>query len=80
MVVTGCQENGSCNKVLNFLERLDDKVRCTHEETTAVVLALKRSIKTVYGGLSALSWLPSAATRQKGKRGTIPNAALSPLQ
>ena len=24
MVVTGCQENESCGKVLNFLERLDD--------------------------------------------------------
>ena len=37
MVVTGCQENESCSKVLNFLERLDDRIRCTHEETVAVV-------------------------------------------
>ena len=37
MVVTGCQENKSCSKVLNFLERLDDRIRCTHEETVAVV-------------------------------------------
>ena len=35
-----CQENKSCSKVLNFLERLDDRIttiRCTHEETVAVV-------------------------------------------
>ena len=25
------------SKVLNFLERLDDRIRCTHEETVAVV-------------------------------------------
>ena len=37
VVVTRCQENKSCSKVLNFLERLDDKIRCTHEETVAVV-------------------------------------------
>ena len=37
MVVTGCQENKSCSEVLNFLERLDDRIRCTHEETVAVV-------------------------------------------
>ena len=37
MVVTGCQENKSCSKVLSFLERLDDIIRCTHEETVAVV-------------------------------------------
>ena len=28
MVVTGCQENKSCSKVLNFLERLDDTCMC----------------------------------------------------
>ena len=33
MVVAGCQENEPCSKVLNFLERLDDRIRCTHEET-----------------------------------------------
>ena len=32
MVLTGCQENKSCSKVLNFLERLDDRIRGTHEE------------------------------------------------
>ena len=37
VVVTGCQENKSCSKVLNFLQRLDDRIRCTHEETVAVV-------------------------------------------
>ena len=37
VVVTGCQENKSCSKVLNFLETLDDRIRCTHEETVAVV-------------------------------------------
>ena len=37
MVAAGCQENGSCSKVLNFFERLDDRMRCTHEETAAVV-------------------------------------------
>ena len=25
-----------CSKVLNFLERLDDRIRCTNEETVAV--------------------------------------------
>ena len=37
MVVTGCQENESCSKVLNCLERLDDRIRCTHEERVVVV-------------------------------------------
>ena len=37
VVVTGCQENKSCSKVLNFLERFDDRIRCTHKETAAVV-------------------------------------------
>ena len=37
MVVTGCQENESCGKGLTFLERFDDRIRCTHEETAAVV-------------------------------------------
>ena len=37
MAVVGCQENESCSKVLNFLERLDDRIRCTHEERIAVV-------------------------------------------
>ena len=37
VVMTGCQENKSCSKVLNFLERLDDRIRCTYKETVAVV-------------------------------------------
>jgi len=37
VVVVGCQENESCSKVLNFLEKLDDRIRCTHEEAIAVV-------------------------------------------
>ena len=37
MVVARCQEDESCSKVWNFLERLDDRIRCTHEETAAVV-------------------------------------------
>ena len=37
VVAAGCQENESCSKVLNFRERLGDRIRCTHEETVAVV-------------------------------------------
>ena len=37
MVVTEYQENKSCSKVLNFLDRLDDRIRFTHEETIAAV-------------------------------------------
>ena len=37
MVVAGCQENESCSKVLNFLERLDDRIIRTLEETVVVV-------------------------------------------
>ena len=37
MVVTGSQENKSCSKVLNFLERSDDRIRSTYKETVAVV-------------------------------------------
>ena len=40
----GCQENESCRKffqifqkVLDFLESLDDRIRCTHEDTVAIV-------------------------------------------
>ena len=36
VVMTGCQENKSCSKVLNFLERLDDRIRCTHKETVPI--------------------------------------------
>ena len=41
MVGVGCQENESCSKVLDFLERLDDRIRCTHEETVAKGLKLR---------------------------------------
>ena len=39
MVEMGYQGNKSCSKVkvLNFLERLDDRIRCTHEVIVAVV-------------------------------------------
>ena len=36
MVMTRCHENESCSKVLNFLERLDDRIGCAHEETVTV--------------------------------------------
>ena len=58
VVVTGCQENKSCSKVLNFLERLDDRIRCTHEETVAVVKPWKdigrnKSLGSVFSEKSA---------------------------
>ena len=37
MLVARCQENKPCSKVLNFLERMDDRIRCAHEEIVAVV-------------------------------------------
>ena len=37
MVMTRCHENESCSKVLNFLERLDDRIGCTHKETVTVI-------------------------------------------
>ena len=37
VVVAGCQKNESCSKVSNFLDRLDDRIRCTHNKTVAVV-------------------------------------------
>ena len=37
MLMAGCQENESCDKVYKFLERLDNRIRCTHEEKIAVV-------------------------------------------
>ena len=51
VVVTGCQENKSCSKVLNFLERLDDRIRCTHEETVAIVKPWKD-----IGSTKSLGW------------------------
>ena len=37
MVMMRCHENESCSEVLNFLERLDDRTGCTHEETFTVI-------------------------------------------
>ena len=37
MVMTRYHENESCNKVLNFLKRLDDRTGCAHEETATVI-------------------------------------------
>ena len=36
MVMTRCHEDESCSKVLNFLERLDDRVGCAHEIVTVI--------------------------------------------
>ena len=37
MVMTRCHEDESCSIILNFLERLDDRIRCAHEETVTVI-------------------------------------------
>ena len=37
MVMTRRHENESCSKVLNFLERLDDRIGCAHEEAVTVI-------------------------------------------
>ena len=37
MVMTRCHEDESCSKVLNFLERMDDRIGCAHEETVTVI-------------------------------------------
>ena len=34
--MTRCHVDESCSKVLNFLERVDDRIGCAHEETVAV--------------------------------------------
>ena len=47
MVVTGCQENESCGKVLNFLESLDDIIRCT--TALGVIKGSDLAIKTIIG-------------------------------
>ena len=54
MVVTGYQENESCSKVLNFPERLNDRFRCPHEETVALVkpwddIGSNKSLGCVFG-------------------------------
>ena len=55
MVVTGCQENKSCSEVLNFLDRLDDRIRCTHEETVAVVNCFELASRIANGEQSRRS-------------------------
>ena len=37
MVVTGCQENESCSRFYNFLDKLDDSIGYTYKETVAAV-------------------------------------------
>ena len=37
MVMTRCDEDESCSKILNFLKRLDDRIGCAHEETVTVI-------------------------------------------
>ena len=37
VVMMRCHENESCSKVLNFLERLDDRSGCAHEETVTII-------------------------------------------
>ena len=37
IVAAGWQENEFCSEVLNFLESLDVRKRCTHEEIVAIV-------------------------------------------
>ena len=37
MVMTRRHENESCSKVLNFLESVDDRIGCAHEETVTVI-------------------------------------------
>ena len=61
MVVAGCQENESCSKVLNFLERLDDRIRCTHEETVAA----DPSLDFIKGELEDIMRRVSRAVSQK---------------
>ena len=60
MVLTGCQENEFCSKVLNFLERLDDRIRRTHKETVAVVkpwenIGSNKSLGCIFSEISSLT-------------------------
>ena len=34
----------TASKVLNFLERLDGRIRCTHEETVALIIIIIKDI------------------------------------
>ena len=62
VVMTGCQENKSCSKVLNFLERLDDRIRCTHKEVYPLGI-------TPHGGQSESLW------REKASQSSIRNSS-----
>ena len=55
VVVAGCQENESCSEVLNFLKRLDDRTRCTHEETVAAVKPWEDTINKVFKSAPAVT-------------------------
>ena len=35
--MTRCDEDESCSKILNFLERFDDRIECAHEKTVTVI-------------------------------------------
>ena len=35
--MTRCHEDESCSRVLNFLEKLDDRIVCVHEKTDRVI-------------------------------------------
>ena len=41
MVMMRCREDESCSKVLNFLERLDDRIGCAYEETVTIIKSLQ---------------------------------------
>ena len=56
--MTRCHENESCSKVLNFLERLDDRIRCAREETVTVIkpredVGGKKSLGSIFSEKSA---------------------------
>ena len=37
VVMMRCYEDESCRKVLNFVERLDDRIGCAQEETVTII-------------------------------------------
>ena len=43
-MVAGCQKNESCSNVLNFLEKLDDKIRCTHTSASHINIQVTHHI------------------------------------
>ena len=58
VVMTRCHENESCSKVLNSLERLDDRSGCAHEETVTVIkpredVGGKKSLGCIFSEKSA---------------------------